>query len=146
MKIIPGELKSDLANKFTVFDAKTVRSAWQANTELAHMQLILLDSEYRALSDENWQQVMNAADTSKKQYLPNYFDCDKFAFLFHSEVNALLVNGVGLVLDFSGKHAFNVAIVSGDKPTFKFIEPQTDGWIQANSKPCYSMNSGLVIL
>ena len=148
MKILDEGLAAQLDGKWQVYDAATVRSAWQAVSDYNHMQLLQVDDKYRALKLEYWQMVMAASDTSSYRYTASYFDCNSFALAFKAEVSRLLVNGCGLVLDFTAHHAFNLALIAGqDKPTFNFIEPQGVNWILADSKPCYNMKGqGLVYL
>ena len=149
MQIIPDKLKDDLKDNYVEYSAGDIRSAWQANTDYAHLQLLQIDSKYRALRTEDWKKVMNDSDTRTQKYIADFYDCNHFAFLFKAEVGLLLVNGCGLVLDFSGQHAFNVAVIGDDskKPAFRFIEPQGDNWIIANSKPYYNLKGqGLIIL
>ena len=150
MKILDEGLAAQLKGKWQVYDAPTVRSAWQAITDYAHIQLLCVDDEYRALKLEDWIKVMKNTDTSSFQYTPHFFDCNSFACAYKAEVSRLLVNGCGLVLDFSARHAFNLALIAGKKkPEFKFIEPQQSGdaWINPNSRPCYNLKGqGLVYL
>ena len=149
MHIVPDKLKEELKDQYVVYDAKAVRSAWQAITDYSHLQLLQIDEEYRSLSLDNWNKVLQASDTSKQKYIKNFYDCNHFAVLFKAEVGLILVNGCGLVLDFSGEHAFNLIIVGEENkpPSFKFVEPQLDNWIVPNSSPHYNLKgNGLIIL
>ena len=146
--IVTNDFAAELKDKFTVYKAADVRKAWQAHTEWAHISLLMLDSEYRALAETEWDKVLTFTDTATRQYIAQYRDCDKYAFLWHSEVNLLLCNGVGMVINYTGHHAYNVILVAGGgEPTFQFIEPQTNGHIKVGSRACYNMSgNGLVIL
>ena len=148
MRIIDEGLAALLDGKWQVYDAATVRSAWQEVSDYNHISLLQVDDKYRALKIEDWHRVMAASDTSSYRYTASYFDCNSFALAFKAEVSRLLVNGCGLVLDYTGHHAFNLALIAGqDKPTFRFIEPQAENWIVTGSQPCYNMKGqGLVYL
>ena len=132
------------------YSAQEVSSAWQKNTELSHLSLMLDDSKYYGLPLKVWQDIMKQSDTRQMKYIPEFRDCDDFAFAFKGELVKWAINGVGLVFNIGGKHAFNVAIISndgGELPTFKFIEPQNDEWIITESRPLYNLQgSGFVII
>lgn len=148
MQIIPGPLAAELRDRYTVYSRAQIRAAWQAVTDYAHIDLILKDDNYRALAEADWQKVMAASDTRTLKYTPDYSDCDYFALLFCAEVQSLLVNGCGWMLDWSGEHSFNLVVVGGGaEPKFKWVEPQGDSWIIPNSAKCYNLKGrGLVIL
>ena len=150
MRILDDGMAAKVKDKWTVYTPADVRNAWQAIRDYAHLGLLMADDEYRCLKPEDWQAVIEASDTSGYQYTPHFFDCNSFALAMKAEVSRLMVNGCGLVLDFSGRHAFNLAIIGGGKtPTFRFFEPQQDSgeWIVANSKACYNLKgNGLVYL
>ena len=140
------------------YSSQQVREAWQKQTNLAHLSLILDDQEYHALPQKTWEEIMKQSDTRSYKYIPEFRDCDDFAFLFKGELTRVALNGCGLVINFGGKHAYNVALVydpdmvlkdtpDSDPLSFKFIEPQDDQWIILDSRPCYSTNGpGIVII
>lgn len=148
MQIIPGKLAAELANQYHEYSAHDIRTAWQANTDHAHISMICLDSKYRTLSLENWQKVMAESDTHAMKYEHEFRDCDDFAWIFKAEVSSLEINGCAFVIDVSGQHSFNIAVIGGeDKPSFRLIEPQLDNWAIANSSAPYNMKGqGIVIL
>ena len=131
-----------------VFSADAVRSHWQRQTDLSHFKLLLDDSKYYALHSLVWKNVMDSTDTKSYKYIPEFRDCDDFAFLFKGLLAKAAMNGCGLVINYGGKHAYNVGLVYGDSGLgFHFIEPQQDNWIITGSKPCYSVSGpGLVII
>ena len=147
MNIVPGKLAAEINGKWTVYDAATAQKAWK-DCHYGHVQLICLDAQYRALTEDDWNKVLVASDTRTHKYSEPWFDCDKFSRLFQAEVQSLLVNGVAMVIDFTAKHSFNaLMIASGPAPTWKIMEPQADQWVVANSKPYYNMQGeGIAIL
>ncbi|MCE2397314.1 hypothetical protein J4G02_22675 [Candidatus Poribacteria bacterium] len=63
------------------------------NSRLKNLHGEFLDRRYRALSQ-----------VDKKQYRTDYWDCDNFALALCGQVPMWFdVNGVGLVVDYSGK-------------------------------------------
>ena len=148
MTILPDSLKDEIKKDRKVFDADDVRSAWQKNTDLAHFQLLLDDDEYYGLPEDTWQKIMEDSDTKTYKYIPEFRDCDDFAFIFKGELAQSAINGCGIVFNSGGKHAYNVVIVNTDKgPSFKFIEPQLDKWIITGSKPYYAKQGpGFVLI
>lgn len=148
MKILDEGLAAQLDGKWQVYDAATVRSAWQAVSDYNHIQLLQIDEHYRALARADWQTVMQASDTRTLKYQKDWRDCDDFSMLFCGEVKSLLVNGIGWMIDFSARHSFCMVLVAGKpKPEFAWIEPQADSWIIPNSASCYNLKGqGLCIL
>ena len=148
MSIIKEQIKEQIKETRKVYTEQQVRSAWQAKTDLAHLSLMLDDTKYYGVPTSTWQQIMEQSDTSSYKYIPEFRDCDDFAFLFKGELTRVALNGCGLVINYGGKHAYNVGIVAdSETPSFRFIEPQNDQWIITDSKPCYSTNGpGIVII
>ena len=148
MKILKDELVDLIKKDRTIYTAKQVRDAWQSNTKLSHFNLLLDDSQYYGLPQGTWEKIMSESDTHSYKYIPEFRDCDDFAFLFKGELVQAAMNGCGLVFNTGGKHAYNVGLISGkDAPSFRFIEPQEDNWIITDSEPYYSSaGPGLVIM
>ena len=149
MKIIVNQSVKDLISSTRkVFTSQAVRSAWQSDANLLHFSLVLDDIQYYGLPTSTWEEIMKSSDTKSYKYIPEFRDCDDFAFLFKGELTTLAMNGCGLVINSGGHHAYNVGIIAdSDKPEFRFIEPQNDNWIITDSKPCYeSKGPGFVII
>lgn len=90
--------------------------------------------EYRLVPVSVWRTILAWSDIDRYDYESSLRDCDDFAKGLWAQCPIrLLVNGIGLVLDWSGGHAYNIL------PTFKsetpgdlilaFVEPQTDRWV-----------------
>ena len=106
---------------------------------------ITLDNTYWLCSREHFQTIVDHNTINEKKYVLDQFDCDNFAFNFKAQVamNHNL-NNVGMVIDNSGGHAYNVVIFND--LTAALFEPQTDRWITPGESKMYSFKKGLVIL
>ena len=78
------------------------------------LQLICLDRHYFALPTGLWNTVLRYTGVDQGQYRAERYDCDDFATAFKAAVSRkLAVNGVGLVVDISGAHAYNALLGLG---------------------------------
>jgi hypothetical protein len=81
---------------------------------------------------------------NKRQYLADAFDCDDYAFAFKATISQWYgLNGVGIVVDYSSAHAYNLVLFSDDPP--QFYEPQSDAWVTLGAEN-YKGDDGLVLL
>jgi len=108
-------------------------------------QRVLLDNKYWTCSKEEFQKVVEYNTINEKQYVLEQYDCDNFAFAFKAQVamNHNL-NNVGLVIDNSGGHAYNVVIF--DDGTAQLFEPQNDTWITPGESGAYAFQTGIIII
>lgn len=144
------KVRAEIQKYEMVFDSSKVRTAFQKVLN-NNISILLLDSKYWAASQEAWDLILqyNGVDTQK--YVSDRYDCDDFAFSFKGAVSRkFAVNGVGLVIDFSGHHAYNCVLVHKDNDlSVEFIEPQNDQFVRkdaANAKACYQLTSGIVLI
>ena len=118
------------------------------------IQHIALDTRYWALPADEWDKLIAAKGEDKRAYTPERYDCDDFGFSFKGEMCDLYaINGIGLVLDWSGRHCYNCLLVVGTDVNhpleLHFLEPQQDKWIRVERKDgpaCYSLTEGMIIL
>jgi len=121
----------------------------QALTKLGYnqdsWQRILLDNKYWTCSKEEFQKVVEYNTINEKQYVLEQYDCDNFAFAFKAQVamNHNL-NSVGLVIDNSAGHAYNVVIF--EDGTAELFEPQNDTWITPGQSEMYKFEKGIIII
>lgn len=98
------------------------------------MQLLCLDQTYYTVTKSQWDTVISSIGSNHLAYETDRFDCDKFATYF-TAMCALDygINSAGMVLDYTGSHAYNAILVApdttGDDPTFMVLEPQTDQYV-----------------
>lgn len=110
---------------------------------MGNMTHIQLDGKYWTCSKESLVKVIKEEWEYQKGYLLDRFDCDDSAVVF----KALLafkygLNNVGVVIDYSSSHAYNL-IVFSDK--VEIFEPQSDSWPQIGSES-YKFESGYILL
>ena len=116
------------------------------------------DAKYRALSDGNWERLLYWANLSRHKWVAEYRDCDDFARYCRGKLSVMaLANGCGVLLDSSGGHAFNFAIVDrGDEIELRAFEPQACGrlprsgvWVskgETRNGIAYPLASGAFVL
>ena len=90
-----------------------------------------LDATYWGVSLETWQLILAYNGTDKKRYVKDVFDCDNFAILFAGSVaDKFGINGAGIVIDYSGGHAYSALLVATETGlAFATIEPQNDEFV-----------------
>ena len=108
------------------------------------IQRLHLDSKYWVCSKKEFEDWISWDWTNKKQYVSEEYDCDNFAFSFKARCDRKIgINAVGLVIDYSGGHAYNLVIFSDAAP--ELFEPQGDRWVEGG-KGMYKMVDGYIIL
>ena len=91
-----------------------------------------LDNKYVAVSEKEFQKIIDWDWTDNKKYVAEKYDCDNFAFSFKARLDRKFhINTVGLVIDYDGGHAYNIIIFSNG--TSKIFEPQSDSWPKKGS-------------
>ena len=91
-----------------------------------------LDNKYVAVSEKEFQKIIDWDWTDNKKYVAEKYDCDNFAFSFKARVDRKFhINTVGFDIDYDGGHAYNIIIFSNG--TSKIFEPQSDSWPKKGS-------------
>lgn len=133
---------------------KTKRTVNYADIVQAHdasglstLQLVPLDTSYVALPIETWELFLQYSGVDRIQYKSDTMDCDDFAQILCGECKRKLrVNGIGLVVDFSGGHAYNALLAyQGSELSLVTIEPQNDKII-INQSGMYAAEHGFLLL
>ena len=124
---------------------------------LGQLRPVFLDKDYYALPLETWAEIIEWSDVDRIKYVAEKRDCDNFAVAFAGQVGLrFAVNGVGIVVDFSGKHAYNCLLVTGDKDgdgvddlSVVLLEPQSDRMPQVgdtmSGHEAYKAESGFIL-
>ena len=108
-------------------------------------QRINLDNKYWVCDKIEFQKVVDANTIDEKKYIVDKFDCDNFAFAFKAQVAMQYnLNNVGLVIDHSGGHAYNVVVFSNSSA--QLFEPQNDRWVRQGESKLYTFEEGIVII
>lgn len=131
-----------------VSQAEVVDAFYQS--PLKNLQCLPLDREYWVLPKETWELILKYSKLDRIPYRPERQDCDDFAINLKSEVSRKLqLNSVGMVIDFSGGHAYT-ALAIDDYPnagdlSVVGVEPQTDRLhVAASNHQMYAADSGYV--
>ncbi len=137
--------KSVRKTKRTVSYAAVARV--HEESELGPLQLVPLDTAYVALPTETWELFLEYSGVDRIRYKSDTMDCDDFAQILAGECKRKLhVNGIGLVVDFSGGHAYNALLAyEGSKLALLTIEPQNDKII-INRNGMYAAQQGFLLL
>ena len=108
-------------------------------------QRIHLDNKYWTCTKPEFQKILETNTINEKQYVLDQFDCDNFAFNLKAQIaKDYNLNNVGMVIDNSGGHAYNVVIFRDG--TAELLEPQTDKWVTPGESRMYSFKRGIILL
>ena len=103
-----------------------------------------LDNKYVAVSEKEFQKIIDWDWTDNKKYVAEKYDCDNFAFSFKAMVDRRFgVNNVGLVIDYSGGHAYNIIVFNDG--SVRLFEPQTDRWARVGPGQ-YKFEEGKILI
>ena len=138
----------------TPADAKTISTADLAKvikaSKFNRFQHIYTDSKYVGLTRDEWNAVLEEAHTKAVKYVATVEDCDDHGALARGVVPAIShANGISWVLDFSGKHSYNLVLVVEADGSFgvEAVEPQLDKLVpftRVGSDP-YAAREGIAI-
>ena len=91
------------------------------------------DSQYLVIRRDVWDRINALMWEHKAEYIIDQSDCDKYAMSFCGDTALLWkVNSAGLVIDYSGHHAYNVVVTYESDPDVleaKVLEPQGEYWV-----------------
>lgn len=108
------------------------------------MEIMSLDAKYFLCDEKDMKAIVKWDWTDNKKYVKEKYDCDNFAFSFKAMVDKRFgLNGVGLVIDYSAGHAYNIVVFKDG--SVKLFEPQSDRWPKAG-KGQYKFQSGSIII
>ena len=97
-----------------------------------------------------WELIIGRNRVDSRQYKAEFFDCDDFAAILYARTRELYeVNGCGLVIDASGRHAYNVLLVvdSAGRLGRAWLEPQSDLIMTVSPRAgVYKLEEGVIIL
>ena len=134
--------------KFTLqpvsYDANWVRD--QVSKVLSDkVRWIQLDNRYWTCSKAEFEQLVKWDWLETQKYVSDRFDCDDFAMQFKARIGFFFnLNNVGVVVDYSSSHAYNVVLFS-DAP-MRIFEPQSGEWFEFGTSRLYQLEDGLILL
>ena len=104
-----------------------------------------LDRKYWVCSQEVFARIVKWDWVDQRKYRADKFDCDNFALIFMARVNGYFgLNNVGLVIDDSSGHAYNIVIFKDG--SIHIFEPQSDSWPDIGDAPLYKLQRGLILI
>ena len=97
--------------------------------------------------------ILEWSDVDKFEYRPESRDCDNFAIALTGQLGHRLgANGVGLIVDGSGNHAYACLLVSDPDGGIRvtLVEPQSDGTVRLGDRlgghEAYKAEEGFILL
>ena len=106
-------------------------------------QVYLLDTKYWLCDLETFDQFRREDWTELAPYLAERSDCDDRARQLWAAASMRGLTGVGLVIDWSGRHAYNLVLFADGH--IRLYEPATDGWVEPDL-PAYRLDHCLVLM
>lgn len=102
-----------------------------------------LDKKFKVLDLPTVKKFLAWDKTDKLKYIPEFRDCEDFAKIVSAHASEhFAVNSFGVVIDLSGKHAYNLVPYHTKRGLNVLVfEPQTDQPIKRFTKQ-YAMNCG----
>jgi len=135
---LESELRDALESRFgipDVSDKRVDKSHIGATVEAdapqsATLEFDYLDGTYFAPDPDDIDLIINVASITRLlPYRPERYDCENFAgFAWTLSALVLGINTVGLVVDYSGSHAYNVVVDA--EGNAHWFEPQTGKRVQ----------------
>jgi len=93
-----------------------------------------LDGTYQTPTRDGFRAITAQDLTNLLAYEQAEFDCENFALLFAAlAARDYGINTVGVVVDWSGAHAYNVVVY--DDQSIEFYEPQSDSFYPPSDFP-----------
>ena len=149
---LPRRLYKNVLNRRIEAEARIVDAgeivAAHERGPLQQLQLVPLDARVRCIPFPLLRNVLERNQVDGLRYVGEFFDCDDFARLLAAQFAARWhVNSVGVVVDASGRHAYNVAFcVDGNDIIPSILEPQADRTVTIGESPHYVARAGFVVL
>jgi len=139
----PPDLTEPLFEANTDWIGQKLRDVNILNTGMHHKPL---DNKYWCCSRLDFDAIIKWDWTDNKKYIAEKYDCDNFAFSFKARMDRRFhLNNVGLVIDYSGGHAYNVIVFSDG--TVTLFEPQSDSFPILNPVAgYYRCTSGFIVI
>jgi hypothetical protein len=109
-----------------------------------------LDGTYYATDLETLKRIIDWDWIDTRKYLVDTFDCDKFAMYFKARISIDFgVNAIGVILDYSSAHAYNLVIVKDSQGVRWYLyEPQNDKLFtyEQRDQSLYAMKQYVLLL
>ena len=142
-----GEIANALLNQVCVgMDCRESAFIMEKGESVRTQPFRLTDGTYKVVTRETIERLVKETKVDEIEWTAEEYDCDDIARKFVTRCVDLGLNSVGRVMSWSGKHAFNIAVIrEGNGIEFVFIEPQTDEFIEPGDG-AYSLENALIII
>ena len=147
MKLYLRDVRKTVKRTERKVDAGEVIEAFN-RSPLSRLQLMLVDRDYWVIPEQSWFDILNWSVVDRIKYRAERQDCDDFAKILWGEVaRKFQLNSIGLVLDFSGGHAYSAVVIDDNgRLAVAAVEPQSDRTgVAASGHRAYAARNGLVI-
>ena len=105
---------------------------------------IAMDGKYYCPQPDDFAKIIGWDWLDSKPWIAEKFDCDEFAFAFKGRLGDLwMVNSVGLIIDWSSTHAYNVVVLADGKALA--YEPQDDT-IPKIGEGIHRLEAGVILI
>jgi hypothetical protein len=125
-------------------------TAWvQSQLEAMKLSIVRLplDGKYKLTNRKTMTQLIAWDTTNQLKYIPEFWDCDKFAMLFKIRMSLFFgLNQVAYIIDYMSGHSYNLILFTDTEPMI--LEPQSDGmylWTR-RLKDFYSLENAFAII
>ena len=118
------------------------------NSRYRNFRIRAVDGNYFVLPAATLELILERSSLDELVWTPDRFDCDDFAICLKAEfARQFMINSVGIVYDWSGKHAYSAAVIYNAKRQLELrtIEPQSDKTVKMGEAPMYAARAGLLI-
>jgi hypothetical protein len=104
-----------------------------------------LDSDYYACSEEDMRSVVERDDTETHEFIEEKYDCENFALSFMAGAQKEYgVTTLGLVIDWSGTHAYNILVT--DELEILLMDPQSDTFVEPGEEDKYAFTDVRIVI
>lgn len=133
----PQSLLDEIAKTRELHTRKVIYEALQ-RSDLKRLQFVAYgDGTLTSLPLETWEKVLDWSDIDRVRYVVDQRTCSNFAQGLAGQVALRCgVDGCGVVVDFSGGHAYCALLVHDKRGRvyILIVEPQTDGRPKVGTK------------
>lgn len=105
---------------------------------------IPLDATYYCAGPATIQDYMAHEWGDEREYVSDRYDCENFAFRFKALADVHGFTNVGVVVDWTSAHAYNIAVFPDRDPFL--IEPQTDRTVDPGADDMHQLQDGVILL
>ena len=118
----------------------------QLSVAFPNATVLFEDARYYLVSLKTMRELIQRCWVKDEPYVSELFDCENFASLFQSIIALNYhLNNVGIVINYTGQHAFNLVVV---KEGLWALEPQSGQLWPAKAQPSerYKIDGEIILI